>query len=109
MAAFLGAGLTAESATTEGRGGGVFVLAINPRAFADEDAYTGTIDNLASAVEAVPAAPGFSTVLLPGGPEANSRAERRQSGVPVAPDTWDAISTAAQELGVALPQVLPQV
>ncbi len=105
VAAFLGAGLTAESAATEGRGGGVFVMAINPRAFADEDAYTSTIDNLASAVEAVPAAPGFSKVLLPGGPEANSRAERRQSGVPVAPDTWDAIAKAAQELGVEMPKL----
>jgi LDH2 family malate/lactate/ureidoglycolate dehydrogenase len=81
------------------------VLAINPRAFADEDAFTGTIDNMAAAVESAPAAPGFPRVLLPGGPEANSRAERSQSGVPVPPDTWDAIGKTAQELGVELPKI----
>jgi LDH2 family malate/lactate/ureidoglycolate dehydrogenase len=103
VAAFLGAGLTAEQAATEGRGGGVFVVAINPRAFADEDAYTGTIDSMAAAVEAVTPAPGFERVMLPGGPEARSRAERSRDGVPVPPDTWQAIGAAAQGLGVELP------
>ena len=79
VAALLGAGLTAEQPATEGRGGGVFVLAVNPRAFTSEEAYAGTIDNLAGAVKAVPAAPGYSEVLLPGEPEANSRPERQKS------------------------------
>ncbi|HEU5316030.1 MAG TPA: Ldh family oxidoreductase [Chloroflexota bacterium] len=105
VAALLGAGLTAEAAATEGRGGGVFVLAINPRAFTTEEAFFGTVDNVAGAVKKVPTAPGFSEVLLPGEPEAKARAERRKDGVPVPADTWEAIGGAAKELGVELPQI----
>jgi LDH2 family malate/lactate/ureidoglycolate dehydrogenase len=105
MAALLGAGLTAEAAATEGRGGGVFVMAINPRAFTDEAAFVGTIDNVAGAVKQVPTAPGFSEVLLPGEPEAHARAARRKEGVPVPEDTWEAIGGAAKELGVEMPRV----
>ena len=53
----------------------------------------------------MPTAPGFSKVLLPGGPEAQARAERTESGVPIPADTWDAIGAAAQELGVEVPRV----
>ena len=105
VAALLGAGLTAEEPASEGRGGGVFVMAINPKAFTSEAAFLGTIDNLSGAVKKVPTAPNFSEVLLPGEPEANSRAQRSKEGVPVAADTWDAITAAAKELNVEMPKV----
>ncbi|HEX2184189.1 MAG TPA: Ldh family oxidoreductase, partial [Chloroflexota bacterium] len=100
VAAFLGAGLTAERPATEGRGGGVFIMAVNPRAFAEPDDYGATIDNLAEAVRAVPPAPGFSEVMLPGGPEAKSRAERLQQGIPIPTQTWDALVETATRLQV---------
>ena len=105
VAALIGAGLTAEEPATEGRGGGVFVMAINPRAFTDESAFLGTIDNLSGAVKNVPAAPNFTEVLLPGEPEANSRTQRTKEGVPIPTDTWDAIAEAAKELKVEMPKV----
>lgn len=101
--ALIGAGLTAEQPAADGRGGGVVIMAIDPRAFTTEDAYTGTIDRMTDAVRDVPPAQGFGEVMLPGGPEAKSRAERSRDGVPVPADTWDAISGAARELGVPLP------
>src|SRR5207247_1381513 len=104
--ALLGAGLTAEQAATEGRGGGVFMLAVNPRAFAGEDAFLGTIDNINSAVKAVQPAPGFKEVLLPGEPEANARAERQQNGIPIPDDTWSAVAEAAARCNVPLPEVI---
>ncbi len=107
VAALLGAGLTAESPATEGRGGGVFVLAINPRAFTEPEVYGATIDNLTGAVKAVAPAPGFSEVQLPGGPEAKSRAERQRSGVPIPGDTWDALVETAQRLQVPVPEGAP--
>jgi LDH2 family malate/lactate/ureidoglycolate dehydrogenase len=106
LTALFGAGLTAEQAATEGRGGGVFMIAVNPRAFADESAYTGTIDNLVGAVKRVPPAPGVQEVLLPGEPEANSRAERQKNGVPIPEDTWTAVAAAAARFGVPLPEVV---
>ena len=60
---------------------------------------------MAAAVKTVPTAQGFDEVMLPGGPEAKSRAERNKNGVPVPTDTWDAIAGAAQELGVEMPKV----
>ncbi|HEV2122404.1 MAG TPA: Ldh family oxidoreductase, partial [Chloroflexota bacterium] len=105
VAAMIGAGLTAERAGTDGRGGGVFLTVIDPHAFAGEDAYTGTIDDMAAAVKAVPAAPGFSEVLLPGEPEERSREDRRQNGVPVPEDTWKALQETAEKLGVPVPRV----
>ena len=108
VAALLGAGLTAEQPATGGRGGGVFVLAINPRAFAEPEAYAGTIDNMAAAARAVPPAPGFERVLLPGEPEALSRAERQQNGVPIPADTWHALEAAAARFNVPLPEVAAQ-
>ena len=83
----------------------MFVLAIDPRAFTTEEAFIGTVDNVAGAVKKVPTAPGFSEVLLPGEPEAKARAERRRDGVPVPADTWEAIGGAAKELGVEMPKV----
>lgn len=107
VTALLGAGLTAEQAPTNGRGGGVFIIAVNPRAFTDPDVYNGTVDNMAAAVKAVAPAPGFKEVLLPGEPEALSRAERRRNGVPIPADTWNAIVDAATTLNVPVPEVTP--
>src|SRR5207247_5360023 len=105
LTALLGAGLTAEQAATEGRGGGVFMLAVNPRAFAGEDAFLGTVDNISATVKRVPPAPGVKEVLLPGEPEANSRAERQQNGIPIPEDTWNAISATAARFDVPMPEV----
>jgi LDH2 family malate/lactate/ureidoglycolate dehydrogenase len=103
-AAMLGASLTNDEPPTEGRGAGIFISVVNPRAFTGEEAFYGTIDALAKGVKAVPAAPGFSEVLLPGEPEAKSRAERQQGGVPIAPDTWDLLVKACQRFSVPVPE-----
>jgi LDH2 family malate/lactate/ureidoglycolate dehydrogenase len=84
----------------------VIVMAIDPRAFGPLETFTATIDNLSAGVEAVAPAPGFEKVMLPGGPEAASRAARRANGVPIAPDTWDIIAEAAAKLGVAAAPLL---
>jgi len=42
-------------------------------------------------------------VLVPGEPEARTRAARLRDGVPLQADTWAALVTTAEELGVALP------
>jgi LDH2 family malate/lactate/ureidoglycolate dehydrogenase len=123
VAALLGAGLTASPAASQpssspaagapaetrppasaGRGGGVVVLALNPRAFAAPDAFAGTMDSMTQAVKAVAPAPGFEEVLLPGEPEAKSRAERRARGIPIPADTWDALAEAAGRFDIPMPE-----
>lgn len=107
VAALLGAGLTAEQVAGGGRGGGVFVLALNPRAFAEPEHFFGTVAAMARAVKEVPPAPGFDRVLLPGEPEALSRAERRAHGVPLPAETWEALARTAERLGVAVLEASP--
>jgi hydroxycarboxylate dehydrogenase B len=53
-------------------------------------------------VRAVPPADGFDEVLIPGEPERRTAERRRNDGIPVAEDTWQAIVTAAAEVGVGL-------
>jgi uncharacterized oxidoreductase len=49
-------------------------------------------------------APGANpTVLLPGDPERQTRAERLHNGIPVDPATWAQIIAAAGEIGVSAP------
>jgi LDH2 family malate/lactate/ureidoglycolate dehydrogenase len=103
VAALLGAGLTAEEPITTGRGGGVLVLALNPQAFTDPEVYGPTIDSMTEAVKAVAPAAGVSRVMLPGGPEASSRAEREAEGIPIPEDTWEALTETATRLGVVVP------
>ena len=103
VAALIGAGLTAETPQDNWVGSGVVVIAIDPRAFGSLDTFNATIDNMSASVEAVAPAPGVEKVLLPGGPEAHSRASRHEHGVPIAPDTWDVIAKAATHLGVHVP------
>ncbi|HEX2517446.1 MAG TPA: Ldh family oxidoreductase, partial [Chloroflexota bacterium] len=93
-----------ERPPENGRGGGVFVLAVDPRAFSDGEVYGQTIDAMTGAVTAVAPAPGVSDVMLPGGPEVRSRAERRAQGVPIPEDTWTALVETAARLGVDVPQ-----
>jgi LDH2 family malate/lactate/ureidoglycolate dehydrogenase len=104
VAALLGAGLTSERPPENGRGGGVFVLAVDPRAFSDGEVYGQTIDAMTGSVTAVAPAPGVSDVMLPGGPEVRSRAERQAQGVPIPEDTWTALVETASRLRVDVPQ-----
>ena len=59
---------------------------------------------LTGAVTAVAPAPGVSDVMLPGGPEVRSRAERQAQGVPIPEDTWTALVETASPPGVDVPQ-----
>jgi uncharacterized oxidoreductase len=44
--------------------------------------------------------------MLPGGPEARSRAERSRDGVPIPSDTWDALAATATRLGVRVAEAV---
>jgi uncharacterized oxidoreductase len=39
-------------------------------------------------------------VLIPGEPEARTRAERGKNGVPLTDDTWSSIVTTAKSVGI---------
>ena len=59
-------------------------------------------DELQRQVRAVPPAPGFDRVLVPGDPEGRARAERRQNGIPVPDKAWISLTDLAASLGVEI-------
>lgn len=83
---------------------GAFCLAINPAVFRSIDGFEASVESLVERVKSVPLAPGFEEVLLPGEPEARTRAER-EGAISLAPVTWQAVVEAGKKLGVSAPVV----
>lgn len=103
MVELLSVGLSGgETVSGKGRAGCLQVLAIDPGALRPREEFTAYVERLAARLKAIPPAPGFSEVLLPGEPEARTRQTRQRDGIPVPDATWAAIETTAKGLGVAV-------
>ena len=76
------------------------MLAIRADLFQPFAEYAGRADELQRRVRAVPPAPGFKEVLIPGAPEVRTRAERAREGIPIADDVWQSLSELGMALGV---------
>ena len=71
---------------------GHFHLAIDVERLAGRERAGELLARLLGDLKAVPPAPGFDEVLAPGDPEDRARAEREQSGVPIAPALWKTLN-----------------
>jgi LDH2 family malate/lactate/ureidoglycolate dehydrogenase len=99
----LGAALTpGERYNRDGRTGGAVIIAVDAATFRPLAEFEKSADATLTRIKAIPPAPGFSGVLLPGEPEQRSKAERLRDGIPVAEATWDAIRQAGHGLGVEI-------
>jgi uncharacterized oxidoreductase len=85
-----------------GANSGSCYLAINPAVFRPPEDFEQSVERIAARLTAVPPAPGFEAVLLPGDPEHRTRAERATT-VLIPQATWTAIAEAAQSVGVSPP------
>jgi LDH2 family malate/lactate/ureidoglycolate dehydrogenase len=85
------------------RFGGVLMVVIDPGAFGAAADYTAAVGRVTGALKRVPPAPGVAEVLLPGEPEARTRAERERDGIALPADTWAALAEVASRAGVAMP------
>ena len=74
----------------KGQNIGHFFLAIDPKAFREEDAFEGDLDDILDVLHATPPADPDEPVLVPGEPEDIMRAKRSAEGIPV-PDSLDAL------------------
>ena len=81
---------------------GVFVVAIDPAAFGDADAYRTLVAGVLEDVGGVPPAPGVDRVLVPGDPERRSRERRARHGIPVPAATWAELLAIGDRFGVPL-------
>lgn len=84
-------------------GNGVLFLLLNVDAFRPLADFLADSAALAARTKAVPPAPGFQEVLLPGEPEQRIAAQRRAQGISLDEATWQLLCQAAQSLGVAVP------
>jgi LDH2 family malate/lactate/ureidoglycolate dehydrogenase len=82
-------------------GGKTFLLGIDTGLFGSRDVAADGAARLLERVKAVPAAPGFDEVLIPGERAARSAAHYRAEGIPVPDDTWKSVLDLAARLGVA--------
>jgi LDH2 family malate/lactate/ureidoglycolate dehydrogenase len=103
MAALLG-GLSGS--VQDGGIGGIFMLVIDPAAFGDAEGYRQAVAGSVRSLKALPPAPDFREVLVPGEPERRARARRSQEGIPVAADTWQELQQVAARLGITPPAPL---
>jgi LDH2 family malate/lactate/ureidoglycolate dehydrogenase len=76
------------------------MIALKADLFQEMDAFLSWSDEMSQRVHAVPPAPGFDGVLMPGDPEANARETRRHDGIPIEDDVWATIVEACEMFGI---------
>jgi ureidoglycolate dehydrogenase (NAD+) len=90
---------------TGGKSGGFngMVLAIDPGAFGDAQAFLTQVKQLADAIHGLQPAPGVERVLLPGERGHETEIQRRRDGLPIADGTVKRLNALAAEVGAAVP------
>lgn len=84
---------------------GIFIFAVDATVFRPLDAYEKALARTLGRIKAVPPAPGFDEVLLPGEPEARTRRQRLRDGIQIPEKTWLAVCEAGSEMGVDVREV----
>ena len=97
----------ADSFADERRGGivrheGGTMIAIKADLFQPLGRFEARSAEFAQRTRAVPPAPGFAEVLVPGDPEARTRAVRRRDGIPIEDDVWQTVVAAGALVGVTV-------
>jgi len=82
------------------QGVGHFHLALDPQRTVGRSRLEEGLGGLLDELRAIPPAPGFDKVLVPGDPEDHARAERERGGVPIEPALWRTLQELSRELGV---------
>lgn len=86
-------------------GNGVLFTVYNIEAFRPLDEFLADGEVLAQTILDTPVRTGVERVLLPGEPEALTKAERLQHGIPIDDNTWQQLAEAGTNLQVAVPTV----
>ena len=92
----------AESYPAVTQRSGIFMFAMDAGLFRAKPDYARALANRLGQIKGVPPAAGFTEVLVPGEPEARTRAEREKNGIPIPEDTWSAVQAAALSVGCAI-------
>ncbi|EPD63976.1 Ldh family oxidoreductase [Streptomyces sp. HGB0020] len=79
------------------------LMALDPAAFGDADAFTTDVDTTLATLKNLPVADGADGVFYPGERSALVADERGARGIPVTPKLWRELTERAGQLGVPLP------
>lgn len=88
------------------REGGVghFLVAIDPAVFVSREQFEKDVERLVAEIRGTPPADGVERILLPGEPEAETRARRLADGIPISDELAGALEQLAADLGVDPPR-----
>ena len=92
--------LQAGSTTLDSWGAGHLAVALNIESFGDTADFKREVDRLANAMKETPLADGVESILVPGEPEATTRAERLEHGIPLTPTLATRLDAFAEEIGI---------
>ena len=102
MCELLGGALTGNGCAQAGRrfANGMLSIYVDPARIDPEGLFPAETLRFIDYVKAARAAPPAQETLLPGEPEARTRAERLQGGIPLPQETWALLIETARSLGV---------
>jgi len=81
----------------------LLAVILDPARFSGAPFFEEEVGGLVEHVKSSAPMRGFDEVLIPGEPERREEAKRRQSGLPIDPETWSRLMSLAEGLGVAAP------
>lgn len=79
---------------------GTFVLAVRVDAFRSFGEFVDAVDKRFDEIKAIPPAPGYDEVLIPGQPEARTNAQRLKEGIDLPDDTWNQLVEVGKKFNV---------
>jgi len=101
----LSGGNVAKAVPYPKKGNCVFVLLIDPARFGGAEHFQSEVSQLVEYVKSCPRASGCDEIILPGEPERRLATQRRNSGIPLDVENWNALVKLGEKLGVAAPAV----
>jgi LDH2 family malate/lactate/ureidoglycolate dehydrogenase len=104
FAALLG-GLTGEADPEKRTMRGQFLMALDPGAFGDADAYRAGVQAFLDGMRSTPPAAGFDEVLVAGDLEARTRKRQEAEGIELPEGVWVRLTECSERFGIALPGV----
>ncbi len=80
---------------------GVSMIALKADLFQPLGEFEALAAEMERRIRAIPSAPGFDEVIVPGDPEARNREERTRDGIPITDEIWASLVETAEALGVS--------
>ena len=104
----LGRIFTGSDAYSEAHRGGIYnrhqgitIMVLKADLFQPLDGFTSKLDELEQRMRAIPPAPNFSEVIVPGDIESRTRKERA-SAIDIPDDVWEMLKQLTKDVGVEL-------